>query len=199
MVNLALATNCARINLAKLVASERDSATQDGAAIRAADAAQQTVPIALLVRLIKNTISKSSTQRVLLEGFPRLVSAADGVVVQMDALESAIGPVVHMLYLENSTVGETSAFRLETSPIVRFMETRGGLTKLDLANGFTSDLLATASAKLNEQFDPEARSRAEGLMLAELTAQEQARIEAARIAAENELGGGEDEEVEEDE
>jgi len=199
MVNLALATNCARINLAKLVASERDSATQDGAAIRAADAAQQTVPIALLVRLIKNTISKSSTQRVLLEGFPRLVSAADGVVVQMDALESAIGPVVHMLYLENSTVGETSAFRLETSPIVRFMETRGGLTKLDLANGFTSDLLATASAKLNEQFDPEARSRAEGLMLAELTAQEQARIEAARIAAENDLGGGEDEEVEEDE
>lgn len=127
------------------------------------------------------------------------MSAADGVVVQMDALESAIGSVVHMLYLENSTVGETSAFRLETSPIVRFMETRGGLTKLDLANGFTSDLLATASAKLNEQFDPEARSRAEGLMLAELTAQEQARIEAARIAAENDLGGGEDEEAEEDE
>ena len=199
MVNLSMATSCARIDVTKLVDYERGSNTQDGAAIRAADAAQQTVPTAVLVRLLKSTINKSATQRVLLQGFPRLVSAGDGVVGQMDALESNIGPIVHMLYLQNSTVGETSAFRLETSPVVRYMETRGGLTRVDVAGGFTSEMLATAASKLNEQFDPEARSRAEGTMLAELTAKEQARIEELRIAAENDLGGGEEEEVEEDE
>jgi adenylate kinase len=199
MVNLSLATNCARVNIRKLVDAESSLDTKDGEIIRASYASQQTIPTDVLVRLLKTTISKSSSKRVLLEGFPRLVSAADSVVVQMDALQSSIGSVAHMLYLENSSVGETSAFRLETSPVVRFMETRGSLTKLDMADGFTSELLATASAKLNEQFDPESRSRAEGLMLAELTAQEQARLEAARIAAENDLGGGDEEEAEEDE
>ena len=76
----------------------------------------------------------------------------------MDALETSIGPVVHMLYLENTTAGETSSFRLETSPIVRYMETRGALTKLDISNGFTSEILATAASKLNEQFDPESKN-----------------------------------------
>jgi adenylate kinase family enzyme len=199
MVNLSLAASCARLDVTKLIDAERDANTANGAAIRAADAAQQPIPIAVIVGLLKSTINATVTQRILVQGFPRLVSAADGVVSQMDMLETAIGPVVHMLYLENSKVGETSSFRLETSPIVRYMETRGVLTKLDIGDGFTSEILATASAKLNEQFDPEARSRAEGMMLAELTAQEQARIEEARIAAENDLGGGEEEEEPEDE
>ena len=199
MVNLSLASSCARIDVTKLIDAERDANTSAGAAIRSAEAAQQPVPMNVLIRLLKTNINNAAVNRVLLQGFPRLVSAADGVVSQMDALETSIGPVVHMLYLENTTAGETSSFRLETSPIVRYMETRGALTKLDISNGFTSEILATAASKLNEQFDPESRSRAEGMMLAELTAQEQARIEQARIDAENDLGGGEEEEEVEDE
>ena len=193
MVNLSRAATCARIDVTKLVASERTSDTSDGALIRLADSTQGQVPMDVLLRLLKDTVGRAPSQRILLEGFPRLVSAGDSVVSQLDALERVMGPVVHMLYVEDTAKGETSSFRLETSPVVRFMEKRGCLTRVNVAeDGFTPEKLAIAVSKLNEQFDPEARSRAEGMMLAELTAKEQERIEQARIDAENDLGGGED-------
>ena len=118
-----------------------------------------------------------------------------GVVAQVDAIETAIGEVVHMIFIENSELGESSAFRLEVAPVCRYFETRGALSKFDMAGGISTETQAAASEKLVSMFDPETRARLAGLALAESTRLERERLEAERIAAEEDLGGGEEEET----
>jgi adenylate kinase len=199
MVKLCLDANCARVNVARLVDAERSADTKLGADIRTADAKGSPVPSAAIISLIQAAIAKAPTSRVLLQGFPRLQSAADGVVAQVDALETAIGEVVHMLSMENSELGETSAFRLETAPVCRYFETRGALSKFDMAGGISAEMLIAASDKLVSMFDAETRARLAGLALAESTRVERERLEAERKAAEDDLGGGQDAEEEDDE
>eukprot|EP00946_MAST-07B_sp_MAST-7B-sp1_P003761 g3761.t1 len=198
MVKLCLDANCTRINTEHLVSAERKAETKFGAAIRSADAQGSPVPSNVLIGLIQAAIAKAPTSRVLLEGFPRLQSVADGVVAQVDAIETAIGEVVHMIFIENSELRESSAFRLEVAPVCRYFETRGALSKFDMAGGISTETQAAASEKLVSMFDPETRARLAGLALAESTRLERERLEAERIAAEEDLGGGEEEEEDEE-
>merc|ERR1711916_111470 len=92
---------------------------------------------------------------------------------------------------------DPSKYRLETSPILRHFEKRGALTRIDLDS---PDAVDSAIAKLNEQFNAESRAQVDAIRLAESTEKEAARIKAAELAAENDLGEeGDDAEVEEDE
>ena len=199
LVKLCLDANCARVNVDHLVATERGADTKAGAAIRAADAQGSPVPSTVVISLVQAAIAKAPTARVLLQGFPRLQSAADGVVAQVDALETAVGEVVHMVSMENSELGETSAFRLETAPVCRYFDTRGALSKFDMAGGISAEMLAAASEKLVSMFDAETRARLAGLALAESTRVERERLEAERQAAEDDLGGGDEADEDEEE
>ena len=192
-------SSCTRIDVEHLVSSERTADTRIGAAIRNADAAGSPVPNDICIDLIKNAFAKTPSNRILLQGFPRLQAAADGIVTQVDAIEKNVGEVVHMIYMENSQTGESSDFRLEIAPVCRYFETRGALSKFDIAGGISEETLASASEKLVSMFDAETRARLAGIALAESTRVERERLEAEAKAAEDDLGAVEEENAEEDE
>jgi len=203
MVNMCLETGAARIQASRVLEAEREQNTEDARLLREAEAQKRTPPTDVVVRLLKRAVDAAPTNRVIIEGFPKLVSGGyPGVQDQLDALETVVGTAVQMVMLDNTDAPqqEVSSFRLETEPLVQYFASRGDLLQYDFNDSADhAALLAKATEDLAAQFDPETRAQLQAMRLAALTEEERQRIEQARIDAENDLGAEPEGEEEEEE
>jgi len=99
----------ATLKVSELLAAEVARGSPAGAAIAEAMAAKRTAPVDITVELIASALAASGARRVLLDGFPRVVSVGyPAVHDQVWALEARLGPIKGCVALTASMAARTA-------------------------------------------------------------------------------------------
>lgn len=199
MTNACLNSNACKIDVSSLLLEEAETGSNAGKIISDAVSSGRTVPVDITVDIINKVVRDAPTSNFIIEGYPRLVSAGfPGVQDQLAALDSSVGDVAQMIYMNvDGTVGpDATRFRLEREPVVSYLQRVDRAEVVDMTSG-SEEAANTALAHFSTYFDAESRSAKRAQYLTEIENAERARQEEA--AKKEELGEdeGEDEEAEE--
>ena len=199
MTNACLNSNACKIDVTSLLLEEADTGSAAGNVIRDAVSSGRTVPVDITVDIINKVVRDAPTNNFIIEGYPRLVSAGfPGVQDQLAALDSSVGDVAQMVYMNiQGTVGpEATRFRLEREPVVSYLKRVDRAEEVDMSEE-SEEAVNTALGHFSTYFDAESRAAKRAQFLTEIENAERVRREeeaAKEEFGEDEAEAGADEE-----